>query len=122
MVKVTITCGRECSRGSTSVVRHARPTRSRKRLAYQPNCMPNGELVPRLTPPPPGMEIMGETTAWPLGLYNWFGRSCCFSRNLFRADAASDGRFSALRLFKGIASGSGAFTCGLGLGLGGGSG
>ena len=42
--------------------------------------------------------------------------------NRSRSDAASDGRFGALRLLIGIASGSGGFTAGFGLVLGGGVG
>src|ERR1035441_2941843 len=75
-----------------------------------------------LTPPPPVIPTMGETKRCPDWLYTWFGRSCCFSRNLLGAEAAAARLFRALRLGMGMASRSSASALARALTLAGGSG
>src|SRR6185369_4768506 len=115
-VNVTPTTGALLAR--TSVVFQYCATRVRRRSAYAPNWLPNGELLPTPTPPPPARAKSGVLTLVPAVLYTWFCRSFWEARHLSGTTAAGDGRFSlASRLGMGMAFGSGRVTFGEGLAL-----
>src|SRR5579871_53616 len=123
MMNVTTAGGTE-TRVSKPEVFQLRATAFRRRFAYAPNWVPNTESLPSCSPPPPWMLYIGELVFWPPSVYNWLGRSCCWSRNLFGADdcALSVDFLVARGFLIAMASGSGAFTLGAGFFLEGGSG